>query len=253
MATFHGNIPEFTGNADEWRTYAQRLAHYFTANDIEKEEKKRAILLSVCGTATLKLINSLLTPDDLPTKSFAEIVQLVKEYYHPETSAIVMRFRFNSCVRKDGESVAAFAARLRELADKCKYQADIVKELVRDRLVCGIHDDRLQRRLLAEPDLTYDKAFELAQIHEAAERNAKELRTAQPSPSLHAIQSKPDRYDRPTRPCYRCGGKHKQTECFFRNANCNACGKKGHIAKVCRSKDSNRKPSATHRQAGRTH
>ena len=185
MATFHGHIPEFTGNADEWRIYAERLAHYFIANDIDKEEKKRAILLSVCGTATLKLINSLLTPDDLATKSFAEIVKLVKEYHHPETSAIVMRFHFNSCVRNDGESVAAFAARLRELAGKCKCQADIVKELVRDRLVCGIHNNRLQRRLLAELNLTYDKAFELVQIHEAAERNAKELRTAQPGTAWH--------------------------------------------------------------------
>ena len=118
MATFHGHIPEFTGNADEWRIYAERLVHYF---NIDKEEKKRAILLSVCGTATLKLINSLLTPDDLATKSFAEIVKLVKEYHHPETSAIVMQFRLNSCVRNNGESVAAFAARLRELADIASF------------------------------------------------------------------------------------------------------------------------------------
>lgn len=106
-----------------------------------------------------------------------------------------MRFRFNSCIRKDGVSVAAFAARLRELADKCKYQADIVHELVRDRLVCRIHDDRLQRRLLAEPNLTYDKAFELAQIHEAAERNARELRMTQPGTSTY--ESKPDRNECP--------------------------------------------------------
>ena len=171
-----------------------------------------------------------------------------------------MRFRFNSCVRNNGESVAAFPARLWELADKCKYQADIiiiiVKELARDHLVCGIHDDCLQRRLLIEPNLTYDKAFELAQIHEAAERNAKELRTAQPGISVHAtFHTKPDR---PARPCYRCGGKHKHSDCFYRSANCNACGKKGHIAKVCRSmEDSDRKRSPTtstgNRKSERTH
>ena len=83
MATFHGHIPEFTGNADKWRIYAERLAHYFVANDIDKEEKKPAILLSVCGTATLKLINSLLTPDDLATKSFAEIVKLYSKRVPP--------------------------------------------------------------------------------------------------------------------------------------------------------------------------
>ena len=161
-----------------------------------------------------------------------------------------MRFHFNSCVRNNGESVAAFAARLRELADKCKYQADIVKELVPDRLVCGIHDDRLQRHLLVEPNLMYDKAFELAQIHEAAERNYTRLSLAHRymqrfTPNLIVLLG----------PAIIA---HKQSDCFYRSANCNACGKKGHIAKACRSKeDSDRKRSPTtstrNRKSGRTH
>ena len=30
------------------------------------------------------------------------------------------------------------------------------------RLVCGINDSRIQRRLLSEPNLTFQKAFDLA-------------------------------------------------------------------------------------------
>ena len=47
--------------------------------------------------------------------------------------------------------------------------------MLRDRLVCGINDQRLQRRLLAESDLTFKKAFDLVQALEAAERNAKDI------------------------------------------------------------------------------
>ena len=36
--------------------------------------------------------------------------------------------------------------------------------------------------------------------------------------------------------CYRCEGKRTATDCKFRDAECNFCKKKGHIAKVCRSK-----------------
>ena len=35
--------------------------------------------------------------------------------------------------------------------------------------------------------------------------------------------------------CHRCGGNHQSNVCRFGFVNCRACGKKGHIAKVCRS------------------
>ena len=41
--------------------------------------------------------------------------------------------------------------------------------------------------------------------------------------------------------CYRCGGKHLATKCRFATEECHSCGKRGHIAKVCRSKNSNAK------------
>ena len=36
--------------------------------------------------------------------------------------------------------------------------------------------------------------------------------------------------------CYRCGGNHLATDCRFRTAECHTCGKKGHLARVCRGK-----------------
>ena len=36
--------------------------------------------------------------------------------------------------------------------------------------------------------------------------------------------------------CYRCGGKHSQETCKFKQADCFNCGKTGHIAKACRLK-----------------
>ncbi len=53
--------------------------------------------------------------------------------------------------------------------------------------MCGIQDERLQRRLLAEPDLTFKKAFDIAQAYESAESNAKALRTSQPV-EVHATK-----------------------------------------------------------------
>ena len=36
--------------------------------------------------------------------------------------------------------------------------------------------------------------------------------------------------------CFRCGANHASTTCRFRSVQCYACGKIGHIGKVCRSK-----------------
>ena len=35
--------------------------------------------------------------------------------------------------------------------------------------------------------------------------------------------------------CYHCGGSHKERDCRHRDTVCHNCGKKGHLAKVCRS------------------
>ena len=35
--------------------------------------------------------------------------------------------------------------------------------------------------------------------------------------------------------CYRCGGNHKAPDCKHKDAICNKCTKKDHLAKVCRS------------------
>ena len=58
MAKNHGLITEFLGNADDWEAYIEQLESYFVANDITTAAKKRALLLSSCGTAAYKTIKT---------------------------------------------------------------------------------------------------------------------------------------------------------------------------------------------------
>ena len=52
-------------------------------------------------------------------------------------------------------------------------------------------------------------------------------------------------------PCYRCGRfNHNPKDCRFRNAACHFCKKKGHIASVCRAKQSPKSGGKAHKTGG---
>ena len=54
MATY-GKVEEYKED-EECVEYIERLTHYFTANEIEDEDKQRLILLNVFGAIKYKLI-----------------------------------------------------------------------------------------------------------------------------------------------------------------------------------------------------
>ena len=139
-----------------------------------KADKRRATFLSVIGPAPYKLLRSLLTPAKPKEKEYDELVVTLTEHYSPTPSEVMQRFRFNSRSRKAGESVSAYVAELRRLAQYCNY-GDTLDKMLRDRIVWGINDEATQKKLLQVKDLTYAKAVSVAQGFETADKNLKEM------------------------------------------------------------------------------
>ena len=131
----HGKINQFDPSHEAWATYVERLEFYFIANGIEDPEKKRAVLLTVSGPATYKLIRNLSSPKKPAEKSYDKLVVLVKSHYTPKPSVIVQRFQFHSRTQKPGETVATFVAELRQLSEFCEFGASL-EDMLGDRLVC---------------------------------------------------------------------------------------------------------------------
>uniref|UniRef100_A0AAV2IUS0 ribonuclease H n=1 Tax=Knipowitschia caucasica TaxID=637954 RepID=A0AAV2IUS0_KNICA len=173
-AAMMGTLSVFDSQAQTWEEYCEVLGHFFEANNITDAGRKRAILLSSVGSKTYSLMRNLLSPDKPGDKSFTELTNLLQSHFNPKPSEIVQRFKFNSRTRTANETVTEYVAVLRELAQHCNY-GDKLKEMLRDRLVCGIAEDRIQRRLLAEPDLTFEKALKIAQAIETANRDVRDL------------------------------------------------------------------------------
>ena len=92
MAAVHGNVSKFKPEQESWTNYTL----YFTANDVNDEGKRKAILLVACGAATFKNIQSIIGADKVKETSYKDIVAKMKQHYDPPPSPIIQRFRFNS-------------------------------------------------------------------------------------------------------------------------------------------------------------
>ena len=172
----HGALAAFNPQEEDWSEYTERLTFYFTANGITTDAKKRAVLLSCFGPATFRLLRSLVLPVSLDEISFENLVKKMKEHREPQPSVIIHRFQFNTRKQQAGETVAEYVAALRKAAEFCDY-GDSLSEMLHDHLVFGITDTSVQTHLLAEKDLTLDKAVSLAQSVEIAEKGAKDLKS----------------------------------------------------------------------------
>ena len=233
-----GKVEEFQEN-DNWIEYTERLEHYFTANEITDAGKKRAVLLSSCRAKTYKLIRNLVPPGKPTDKTFAELVNIVKNHLNPRPSTIVYRLKFNSRFRQPRETIHQYVAELRSLSEHCDFR-DQLEDMIRDRLVCGVNDERIQRRLLAESRLDFKKALELATAMEIADKNTRDIQQGNsvekpkesPVNRLNKEQGK-----KAAKECYRCGGKFHEAEKWrYKDEKCYRCQKKGHKASKCRVK-----------------
>ena len=112
--------------------------------------------------------------------------------------------------------------------------------------------------MLTESDLTFTKAIEIARSMELARKDCTELQTgcvlvdlAEASVNQistlkenlsHKSYCKPRKDDfaepemRPAGRCWRCGGKHNQRSCRFKDNKCYKCSAVGHIASKCNTR-----------------
>ena len=127
--------------------------------------------------------------------------------------------------------------------------------MLRDRLVCGMKDHKLQYDLLKKDNLNYDKVVEAMLASESAGKDVRMIQnatdytgnvtsgleqttasasttlTAAPEPmDINVVQSQSN-----IRLCYRCGDRHSG-ECRFAKVTCRYCKKIGHLEKVCITK-----------------
>ena len=225
-----GRLTEFNPQSDNISSYMEHLELYFEANAIE-DARKVPVLLTAIGARAYDTLRSLLSPTRPQDKSFADLLTVLRQHSDPKPLVIGERFHFYKQSQRATESVPKFQANLRRLSIRCEF-GDFLDQAIRDRFMCGVKSDTIQKKLLAEDGLTAARALEIAQSIEAADKNARELKANERSISGEELLN----FARAEgKDCWHCGRCHDEKTCKFRGATCHKCGKLSHIAPVCRS------------------
>ena len=132
--------------------------------------------------------------------------------------------------------------------------------MIRDRLVCGITENSVRRKLLQEPKLSLEKCLDICRSAEATSAHLKAISgqstsTDKPVDTVNTLDKRrksktpPKRRSKgPKQPvpepkedllkcCKHCGRSHikQRFKCPAFGKVCSACNKPNHFAKMCKS------------------
>ena len=135
--------------ATNWNAWKKAWTRYEVATGVNRQEQLVSLnMLSVIGEDATKAFDGFElgeTQDDSKTE---DVLAKFDEYCEPRTQVIYERYRFNNRNQEPGESIASYLTELRTIAKNCQHESITPDEILRDRRVLGIRDDKMRERLL---------------------------------------------------------------------------------------------------------
>ena len=117
--------------------------------------------MSVIGKDARKAFDAFEWGETGDDSKIDDVLANFDEYCEPRTQVIYERYRFNNSNQEPGESIASYLTELWTITKNCQHESITPDEILRDRIVLGIRDDKMHERLLRLNDLTLKKAVDL--------------------------------------------------------------------------------------------
>ena len=119
-----------------------------------------ATLLTVIGEEAREVFSTFTDWASEDNKAKIEpVLAKFEAYCHPRKNIPFERYWFNRRMQEPGESYEQYRTALQMLAEGCNFQSITPDEILRDRLVFGIRDDKARERLLRETSLTLQMRY----------------------------------------------------------------------------------------------
>lgn len=218
-----------------------------SALEAAPDDTKRAeILCRALPVAIITDVQRRIKPTLLERATYQQIEDSLNAQFSVKKSIIGASVKFINRKQLAGETIETYAKILNDLASCCSYNDCCRDRLLRDAFVSGLSSNKLLSSLLHEcENKSFNDCVERAKTLDQLAHDAADMKPEATSSSFKIVNSadgskKFSSTVSANYTCIRCGtrGKHKASNCFAIKLACKACSKMGHLAKVCRTKNS---------------
>jgi hypothetical protein len=145
--------------AENWLSWKQQFMRFRDAADLSSKTESRQVstLLYCMGHRSEDIFKSFNLSDD-DAKKFNTVIQKFDDFYIVKKNIVYERVQFNRRHQEPNETANEFITALFKLSETCEY-GELRNQLIRDRLVVGIANDKLSEKLQMDKDLTLEKAI----------------------------------------------------------------------------------------------
>ena len=200
------------------------------------KSQRRALLLHSAGEAVQEIFETL--ADTGEAKDYEKAVKALNDYFIPKVNSTYQNHLFRSMEQQDGETVAQFVTRLRQVVKDCDY-GEQAENQIRDQVVQRCKSHELRKKLLEKGEkLTLELLLSTAANHE---RVQSQLENMEGKKDVNFVRDKQeDKGKEPAkRACYRCGKVGhfgRDPECPAKGKTCHKCGGADHFGSQCKTK-----------------
>lgn len=251
------DIEPFLPGTVPFSQHLEQLDWIFSHHKITDPEEKKITFLASCNTEVFSELKLLFPDRDLKRVTFSEICHALCRRYDKSESVLRRRYKFYRREQGSSESAEDFIRAVKQLADRCEF-GSFKPMAVRDRLVCGILDRDLQKRLLEKDDPTLSETEQLIleedilgtrrEGHLTRNDGGDRYRHRRSKDKYHVVNDRSISRDRSRRSRSRNRSKSPlsrlEPEADRKTLlRCTFCGRDGHTVKYCFDKRSSDKPN----------